>query len=90
MKTLENLINEWTYQVIDQESNRFNFCGLVDIDEALVEDAKNGTEYELTDLLPEDVKRAVDTMIENDVKIADFTGIVRFEIDDTTYYILTW
>lgn len=90
MKTLENLINEKTYQVIDQVSNRFNFCDLVDIDEELVEDAKNGTEYELTELLPEDVKRAVDTMITNGVIIEDFTGIVTFENDDTTYYLLTW
>lgn len=90
MKTLENLINEKTYQVIDQVSNRFNFCELVDIDEQLIEDSENGTEYELTEQLPEDVKRAVDTMIENDVKIEDFTGIVTFENEDTTYYILTW
>lgn len=90
MKTLENLINEKTYQVIDQVSNRFNFCELVDIDEQLIEDSENGTEYELTEQLPEDVKRAVDTMIENYVKIEDFTGVVRFENDDTTYYLLTW
>ncbi len=89
MKTLENLINEKTYQVIDQVSNRFNFCDLVDIDEQLIEDAENGVEFELTEQLPEDVKRAVDTMITNDVKIEDFTGIVTFENDDTTYYLLT-
>jgi len=90
MKTLENLINEKTYQVIDQASNRFNFCDLVDIDEQLIEDAENGVEFELTEQLPEDVKRAVDTMKTNDVKIEDFTGIVSFENDDTTYYLLTW
>ena len=90
MKTLENLINEKTYQVIDQVSNRFNFCELVDIDEQLVEDSENGTEYELTEQLPINVKRAVDTMIENDVKIEDFTGIVTFKNEDTTYYLLTW
>jgi hypothetical protein len=90
MKTLENLINEKTYQVIDQVSNRFNFCELVDIDKQLIEYAENGTEYELTEQLPEDVKRAVDTMITNDVKIEDFTGVVRFENEDTTYYLLTW
>jgi len=90
MKTLENLIGERTFQVIDQVSNRFNFCDLVDIDEQLIEDAENGTEYELTEQLPEDVERAVLTMIENDVEIEDFTGIVSFENDDTTYYLLTW
>ena len=78
------------YQVIDQESNRFNFCDLVDVDEQLIEDAENGVEFELNEQLPEDVKRAVDTMITNDVKIEDFTGIVRFENDDTIYYLLTW
>ena len=90
MKTLENLINEKTYQVIDQVSNRFNFCGLVEIDEQLLEDASYAEEFDLNEQLPEDVKRAVDTMIENDVKIEDFTAIVRFENDDTTYYLLTW
>lgn len=90
MKTLENLINEKTYQVIDQVSNRFNFCELVDIDEQLIEYSKNGTEFDLSEELPEDVKRAIDTMVENDVKIENFTGVVRFEDDDTTYYLLTW
>ena len=28
METLEKLQNETTYIVIDQASNRFNFCGL--------------------------------------------------------------
>lgn len=87
---MKNLINEKTYQVSDHASNRFNFYDLVEIDEQLIADAENGTEYELTEQLPEDVKRAVDTMIENDVKIEDFTGVVRFENDDTTYYVLTW
>lgn len=90
MKTLENIINERTYQVIDQESNRFNFCDLVDVDDQLIENAENGVEFELNEQLPEDVKRAVDTMITNDVKIEDFTGVVRFENDDTIYYLLTW
>jgi hypothetical protein len=90
MKTLENLINEKTYQVIDEVSNRFNFCDLVDIDEQLIGYLENGTEYKLSEQLPEDVKRAVDTMVENYVKIEDFTGVVRFENDDTTYYLLTW
>lgn len=87
---LETLINDKTYQVIDQASNRFNFCDLVDIDEQLIEDAEYGDQYQLTDQLPEDVKRAVDTMIENDVKLEDYTGIIVFEDEDTTYYILTW
>ncbi len=90
MTTLENLMNEKTYQVIDQQSNRFNFCGLIDIDEQLIEDSEDGIEYGLTEQLPEDVKRAVDTMIENDVKIEDFTSIIRFENEDTTYYLLAW
>lgn len=90
MKSLENLINDKTYQVIDHPSNRYNFCGLVDIDEQLIVDAENGTEYELTEQLPEDVQRAVDTMVMNHVEIDDYTGIVSFENDNTTYYLLTW
>lgn len=90
MTNLENLINGKTYQVIDQQSNRFNFCDLVDIDEQLIEDSENGVEFKLTEQLPEDVKRAVDTMIENDVKIEDFTSIIRFENNDTIYYLLAW
>ena len=90
MTTLENLINEKTYQVIDQESNRFNFCDLIDIDEQLIEDTEYADEYQLSEELPEDVQRAVNTMIENDVKIEDFTGIITYEENDTTYYLLTW
>ena len=90
MKTLENLIGDYTYQVIDQSSNKFNFCELVEIDQQLVEDSENGTEYQLTEQLPEDVKRAIDTMIENDLKIEEYTGVVTFDNDDTTYYLLTW
>jgi hypothetical protein len=90
MNALENLIGENTYQVIDHESNRFNFCELVDIDEQLLEDAENANEYQLSEELPEDVKRAIDTMIDNGVKIEDFTGVITFENNDTTYYLLTW
>jgi len=90
MNALENLIGEKTYQVIDQESNRFNFCELVEIDEQLLEDAENANEYQLSEELPEDVKRAIETMVDNYVKIADFTGVITFENDDTTYYLLTW
>jgi hypothetical protein len=92
MKTLENLINEQTYMVVDNESNRFNFCDLVYIDNQLVEAAKDGVEFDLKEqsLLPEDVKLAIETMITNDVIIEDFTGIVRYENDDITYYLLVW
>ena len=90
IETLENLIGEWSYLVIDNQSNRFNFCNMFEIDEAMLADAENGTEYELTEQLPGDVSKAIDTMITNDVKIEDFTGVVRFEKEDTTYYLLTW
>ena len=90
MDTLEKLQNETTYLVIDQAANRFNFCGLVEIDEQVVADSVDGEEYDLDGNLPEDTKRAIETMTENYVDIADFTSVVRFVKDDTTYYYLTF
>jgi hypothetical protein len=93
MKTeLENLIGDHTYVVVDHESNRFNFCDLVYIDNQLVEAAKDGVEFDLKEqsLLPEDVQRAIDVMAENDVELEDYTGIIRYENDDITYYLLLW
>jgi len=89
MKAIKRLIGEWSYMVIDSPSNRFNFCDLVEIDEAILADAENGTEWSLSDNLPEDVRRAVDTMENNDVNISDFTGVVTYD-DDYTYYVLVW
>lgn len=89
MKTLEKLIGDSTYMVTDNEANRFSFCDLVYIDNQLVEAAKDGVEFDLKQsLLPEDVKLAIETMITNDVIIEDFTGIVRYENDADTYYVL--
>ena len=90
MDTLEKLQNETTYLVIDQAANRFNFCGLVEIDEQVVADSVDGEEYDLDGNLPEDTKRAIETMTENYVDIADFTSVVRFVKKDTTYYYLTF
>ena len=90
MDTLKKLQNETTYLVIDQASNRFNFCGLVEIDEQVVADSVDGEEYDLDGNLPEDVKTAIEVMTENYVEIADFTSVVRFVKDDTTYYYLTF
>ena len=90
METLKKLQNETTYLVIDQAANRFNFCGLVEIDEQVVADSVDGEEYDLDGNLPEDTKRAIETMTENYVDIADFTSVVRFVKDDTTYYYLTF
>ena len=90
MDTLKKLQNETTYLVIDQAANRFNFCGLVEIDEQVVADSVNGEEYDLDGNLPEDVKTAIEVMTENYVDIADFTSVVRFVKDDTTYYYLTF
>ena len=90
MDTLEKLQNETTYLVIDQAANRFNFCGLVEIDEQVVADSVDGEEFDLDGNLPEDTKRAIETMTENYVDIADFTSVVRFVKDDTTYYYLTF
>ena len=90
METLKKLQNETTYQVIDQAANRFNFCGLVEIDEQVVADSVDGEEFDLDGNLPEDTKRAIETMTENYVDIADFTSVVRFVKKDTTYYYLTF
>ena len=90
MDTLKKLQNETTYIVIDQAANRFNFCGLVEIDEQVVADSVDGEEFDLDGNLPEDTKRAIETMTENYVDIADFTSVVRFVKDDTTYYYLTF
>ena len=90
MDTLEKLQNETTYLVIDQAANRFNFCGLVEIDEQVVANSVNGEEYDLDGNLPEDVKTAIEVMTENYVDIADFTSVVRFVKKDTTYYYLTF
>ena len=90
METLKKLQNETTYLVIDQAANRFNFCGLVEIDEQVVADSVDGEEYDLDGNLPEDTKRAIETMTENYVDIADFTSVVRFVKKDTTYYYLTF
>ena len=90
MKTLEKLQNETTYLVIDQASNRFNFCGLAEVDEQVVADSVDGEEFDLDGNLPEDVKTAVEVMSENYVDIADFTTVVRFGKNDTTYYYLTF
>ena len=90
MDTLEKLQNETTYLVIDQAANRFNFCGLVEIDEQVVADSVDGEEYDLDGNLPEDVKTAIEVMTENYVEIADFTSVVRFVKKDTTYYYLTF
>lgn len=90
MDTLEKLQNETTYLVIDQAANRFNFCGLVEVDEQVVADSVDGEEFDLDGNLPEDTKRAIETMTENYVDIADFTSVVRFVKKDTTYYYLTF
>ena len=90
MDTLEKLQNETTYLVIDQAANRFNFCGLVEVDEQVVADSVDGEEFDLEGNLPEDVKTAIEVMTENYVDIADFTSVVRFVKDDTTYYYLTF
>ena len=90
MDTLEKLQNETTYLVIDQKTNRFNFCGLAEIDEQVIADSVNGEEYNLNDDMPNDVENAIDTMTENYVNIADFTSVVKFVKDDTTYYYLTF
>jgi hypothetical protein len=91
MKTMElltELIGEQTYMVVDNPSNRFNFCDLVEVTPELVQEFKNVAVWDLTKDLPDDVQRAIEVMAENDVELEDFTGIIRFERDDDTYYVL--
>lgn len=92
---MKHLIGEQTYKVVDNPANRFNFCGLVDIDRDLVdafEYAPWGVKYTLDENLPEDVRRAIEVMRENGVTLSDFTGVVTFDDPETedTYYLLTW
>lgn len=93
MKTLQNLIGDSTYLVTDNVSNRFNFFGLIEVDQNLIgiaEKAEAYTEWSLAEELPEDVQRAANVMAENDVTLNEFTGIVTFDDGDATYYLLTW
>lgn len=85
---LRELIGEQTFVVEDHESNRFNFFGLIEVTPELVQEAVDVAGWNLTEDLPEDVKKAVDVMAENDVEMNDFTGIVRYENDDSIYYLL--
>ena len=90
MKTLQNLIGDSTYMVTDNEANRFNFFGLIEVTPELVQEAVDAAEWNLTEDLPEDVKKAVDVMAENSVVLEDHTGVVTFDTDEETLYLLTW
>lgn len=90
MKTLQNLIGNSTYMVTDNEANRFNFFGLIEVTPEIVEESENVVEWDLTDSLPEDVKKAIAVMAENSVPLEDYTGVVTFDADEETYYLLTW
>ena len=90
MKTLENLIGNSTYMVTDSINNRFNFFGLIEVTPELVEESENVVEWDLAEDLPEDVHRALEVMAENSVSLEDYTGVVTFDHDDGTYYLLTW
>ena len=88
METLKKMIGEHTYVVVDHESNRFNFFGVTEVIPELVQEAVDVAGWNLTEDLPNDVKRAIVVMEDNDVKLEDFTGIIRFERDDDTYYLV--
>jgi hypothetical protein len=90
MKILEKLIGDSTYMVVDNPSNRFNFCGLIEVTPELAEMGKQAIVWTLTKDLPEDLQRAIDVMAENDVIIEDFTGIITFDRDNDTYYLLIY
>jgi hypothetical protein len=90
MENLKKMIGDHTYVVVDHESNRFNFCGLIEITPELAEMSEHAIAWDLTEDLPEDVQRAIEVMEDNDVELEDFTGIIRFERDADTYYLLVW
>ena len=90
MKTLEKLLPEQTYMVTDNEANRFNFFGLIQVTPELVQEAGNVVVWDLTEDLPEDVQRALEVMAENSVSLDDYTGIVTIYTAEETYYLLTW
>lgn len=96
MKALRNLIGDQTYQVVDSPDNRFNFFGLVEVDNDLLEVARTAdyyNEWDLSKALPEDVKRAVTVMAENGADVDSYSGVVTFahhEYLGGTYYLLTW
>ena len=76
--------------VTDNASNRFNFFGLVEVTPELVQEAKNVVEWDFTECVTRDVHRALEVMAENSVVLEDYTGVVTFDHDDGTYYLLTW
>jgi len=90
MKTLEKLIGDSTYMVADNPSNRFNFFGLIEVTPEIVQEAKNAIEWDLAEYVPRDVHRALEVMAENSVVMDDYTGVVTFDTDEETYYLLTW
>lgn len=90
MENLKKTIGEHTFLVIDNNRNRFNFSGLIEVTPELAEMSEHAIAWDLTEDLPDDVRRAIDVMAENDVELEDFTGIIRFERDDDTCYVLVW
>ena len=76
--------------VTDNEANRFNFFGLIQVTPELVQEAGNVVVWDLTEDLPEDVQRALEVMAENSVSLDDYTGIVTIYTAEETYYLLTW
>jgi len=90
MKALQNLIGNSTYMVTDSEANRFNFFGLIEVTPELAEAPERYTEWELAQELPQDVRRALAVMAENSVVMDDYTGVVTFDTDEETCYLLTW
>lgn len=83
MKTLSNLIGCSTYCVSDSVNNRYNFHGLVECDDELIETLKGGgTEVELKDV----EERILETFKDNDVNLNDYTHCI---IVGDEYY-LSW
>lgn len=96
MKALKRIVGDSTYKVVDSPDNRFNFFGLVEVDNDLLEVARTAdyyNEWDLSKALPEDVKRAVTVMAENGADVDSYSGVITFtdrEGVEDIYYLLTW
>lgn len=82
MKTISSLIGCSTYLVSDSESNRFNYCGLVECSEELIESLKSGIEVEIESVND----RVLEVFEDNDVDLNDYTHCIILGDD----YYLTW
>lgn len=82
MKTLSNLFGCSTYCLSDNASNRLTFHGLVECNDQLIEELKDGLEVELSDV----EERVLNTFKDNDVDLNNYTHCI---VVGNEFY-LTW